>query len=96
MTTFNRRDFLKGCCAAAAVGGGASRAMAYFSLPPIQPATATGDALIVVFLRGAFDGLSLFPPGANSPYRADYEINRTGTRIPTSGTGAAACAPATR
>ncbi|MFO1507610.1 MAG: DUF1501 domain-containing protein [Lysobacterales bacterium] len=89
MTPFSRRNFLKGCCAAAAAGAGASRAMAYFSLPPIQPATATGDALIVVFLRGAFDGLSLFPPGANSPYRADYEINRTGTRIPTSGTGAA-------
>ncbi|MEO7935615.1 MAG: DUF1501 domain-containing protein, partial [Dokdonella sp.] len=35
------------------------------------------------------DGLSLLPPGASSPYRADYMTARTNTRIPISGTGAA-------
>ena len=89
MTTLDRRDFLKGCATAAVVGGGASRAFAYFSPVPLQPASATGDTLVVVFLRGAMDGLSLLPPGAGSPYRQDYESNRTATRIPVSGAGAA-------
>ena len=64
MTTLDRRDFLKGCATAAVVGGRASRAFAYFSPVPLQPASATGDTLVVVFLRGAMDGLSLLPPGA--------------------------------
>ncbi|MEO6688817.1 MAG: DUF1501 domain-containing protein [Dokdonella sp.] len=90
MTHLDRRDFLKGCCVAAVAGGGASqRALAYFAPPSLIPATATSDTLVVVFLRGAMDGLSLLPPGANSPYRADYEASRTATRVPTSGTGAA-------
>jgi uncharacterized protein (DUF1501 family) len=89
MTRIDRRDFLKTCCVATLAGGASSRALAYFAPPPLLPATATEDTLVVVFLRGAMDGLSLLPPGANSPYRADYEINRTGTRVPTSGTGAA-------
>src|SRR6188768_3128516 len=84
----NRRDFLKGCCVTAGAIGINSQARAYF-LPPIEPAAATSDTLVVVFLRGAMDGLSLLPPGAGSPYRADYEANRTNTRVPTSGTGAA-------
>ncbi|HKE47485.1 MAG TPA: DUF1501 domain-containing protein [Rhodanobacteraceae bacterium] len=94
MTRLDRRDFLKGCCVAAAVGAG-SRARAYFAPPPIIPATATDDCLVIVFLRGAMDGLSLLPPGASSPYRADYEANRTNTRVPTSGAGAALALPNT-
>jgi uncharacterized protein (DUF1501 family) len=89
MTRLHRRDFLKTCCVAAVAGGVGSRARAYFVPPPIIPATATGDTLVVVFLRGAMDGLSLLPPGASSPFRADYEANRTNTRVPTSGAGAA-------
>ena len=88
MNHFNRRDFLKGCCVTSSAVGASSRAMAYFT-PPIEPAAATNDTLVVVFLRGAMDGLSLLPPGAGSPYRADYETNRSNTRVPTSGTGAA-------
>ena len=88
MIRMNRRDFLKNCCVTASALGANSRAMAYFA-PPIEPAAATGDTLVVVFLRGAMDGLSLLPPGAGSPYRADYETNRTNTRIPVSGSGAA-------
>jgi uncharacterized protein (DUF1501 family) len=88
MIQMNRRDFLKNCCVTASAVGASSRAMAYFA-PPIEPAAATGDTLVVVFLRGAMDGLSLLPPGVGSPYRADYETNRTNTRVPASGTGAA-------
>jgi uncharacterized protein (DUF1501 family) len=89
MTHLNRRDFLKTCGVAGVAAGTSQRALAYFAPPPLLPADATGDTLIVVFLRYAMDGLSLLPPGANSPYRADYESNRVNTRIPTSGTGAA-------
>lgn len=89
MTHLHRRHFLKGCCVAALAGGTGSRAYAYFDTPPLLPAAATEDTLIVVFLRGAMDGLSLLPPGANSPFRSDYEASRSATRIPTSGTGAA-------
>jgi uncharacterized protein (DUF1501 family) len=89
MSRIHRRDFLKGCCVTAVAAGSGSRAYAYFAAPPLLPAAATGDTLVVVFLRGAMDGLSLLPPGAGSPYRADYEVSRTNTRVPVSGTGAA-------
>ncbi|HMM65659.1 MAG TPA: DUF1501 domain-containing protein [Dokdonella sp.] len=89
MSHINRRDFIKGCSVAALAGGASSRAMAYFSAPGVAPANATDDTLVVVFLRGAMDGLSLLPPGAGSPYRADYAAARSGTLVPTSGNGAA-------
>ena len=89
MNRIDRRDFLKSCCVAAVAGGVGSRAKAYFAPPPLIPATATQDTLVIVFLRGAMDGLSLLPPGGSSPFRADYEANRTNTRVPTSGGGAA-------
>ena len=89
MNRIDRRDFLKSCCVAAVAGGVGSRAKAYFAPPPLIPATATEDTLVIVFLRGAMDGLSLLPPGGSSPFRADYEANRTNTRVPTSGAGAA-------
>ena len=89
MTSIQRRDFLKGCCVSAVAAGSGSRAYAYFAPPPLLPATATNDTLVVVFLRGAMDGLSLLPPGAGSPLRTDYEAARTNTRVPVSGTGAA-------
>lgn len=89
MTTLGRRDFLKSCGVATLAAGCSSRAMAYFAPPQLLPASASNDTLVIVFLRFAMDGLSLLPPGANSPYRVDYETNRIDTRIPTSGTGAA-------
>lgn len=89
MTSFDRRDFLKGCAAATLAGGAGSRALAHFVPPGLLPAQASADTLVVVFLRYAMDGLSLLPPGANSPYRADYEVNRISTRVPTAGNGAA-------
>ncbi len=89
MTHINRRDFLKTGTVAALAAGASSSALAYFAPPEFAPTAATEDTLVVVFLRGAMDGLSLLPPGAGSAYRADYEAARNSTRIPTSGTGAA-------
>lgn len=89
MTQIDRRDFLKGCTVATLAAGASSNALAYFAPPATAPASATNDTLVVIFLRGAMDGLSLLPPGASSPYRADYENARISTRIPTSGAGAA-------
>ena len=88
MTSFDRRVFLKGCGAAAVAGGFGSRAMAYFTPPGLLPAVATDDTLVVVFLRGAMDGLSLLPPSGSSPDRGFYEQYRSATRVPHSGTGA--------
>ncbi len=89
MTHIDRRDFLKGCTVATLAAGASSNALAYFAPPEYAPASATNDTLVVLFLRGAMDGLSLLPPGASSPFRAAYEAARSDTRIPTSGTGAA-------
>lgn len=89
MSKINRRDFLKTAGVVGIASGASGSAFGYFTAPPIVPTTATNDTLVIVFLRGAMDGLSLLPPGAASPYRADYEAARSATRIPTSGTGAA-------
>jgi len=79
----DRRDFLKGCCAAT-LAGSAGRGYAAFDATD----STTQDTLVVVFLRGAMDALSLLSPGANHPDRANYEANRDSTRVPYSGTGA--------
>lgn len=89
MTHINRRDFLKTGTVATLAAGTSSSAFAYFAPPEFAPTSATDDTLVVVFLRGAMDGLSLLPPGASSPHRVNYEAARISTRIPTSGTGAA-------
>ena len=100
--TLHRRDFLKGCCVSALAAGTGSRARAYFDPTGLLPSAATGDTLVVVFLRGAMDGLSLLPPGASSPYRNDYETDRKrqnfsagvygGTQVPASGDSTVAAA----
>lgn len=84
MTTINRRDFLKGCCAAAATSGLAPTAFA----AGFDVQAATDDTLVVLFLRGGADGLSLVPPVGGAD-RAPYEQARPTLKIPTSGTGAA-------
>ena len=84
----NRRDFLKGCCAAA-IGAGAGRAMAFFDPAGLSggKSAATGDVLVYVFLRGSLDGLHLVVPWA-VPDRVAYEAKRiiagTSLVIPTS------------
>ena len=79
----HRRDFLKGCCAAT-LAGSAGNSYAVFD----ATTSLTQDTLVVVFLRGAMDALSLVSPGQNHPDRGNYEDNRVDTRIPYSGTGA--------
>ena len=61
----DRRDFLKGCCAATLAGG----SHAAFG----ATASTTQDTLVVVFLRGAMDALSLLSPGQGHPDRGNYE-----------------------
>lgn len=79
----DRRQFLKGCGAATIVGATGKSFAAFDSTT-----AATGDTLVVVFLRGAMDALSLVSPGQSHPDRAAYENNRVSTRVPYSGTGA--------
>ncbi len=75
-----RRSFLKGCCAAAALGAVPVSAL-------FQPAGASGrtsnDVLIYLFLRGGIDGLHLVVPYAG-PERWHYEMLRAGLTIPES------------
>lgn len=80
----NRRDFLKGCCAAA-IGAGTGRAMAFFDPTGLAggKSAATGDVLVYVFLRGAMDGLHMVVPWSG-PNRVSYEAKRGSMAIPTS------------
>lgn len=87
MKKASRRKFLKesveGLCAlggAAVLGAGLTR-LAFAE-------DGGGDALVVLFLRGASDGLSLLPPLAG-PDRAAYEAARPNLKIPTTGPKAA-------
>ncbi len=78
----NRRDFIKGCCAAA-VAAGSGSTMAFFDPLALSGAksAATGDVLVYVFLRGAIDGLHLLVP-YSGPDRVSYETVRGGLAIP--------------
>ncbi len=79
-----RRDFLKGCCAAA-IGAGSGRVLAFFDPLRFSGSTsaATGDVLVHVFLRGAMDGLHLLAPYAG-PDRVAYDAKRGNLAIPAS------------
>ncbi len=83
MTELGRRKFLKGCCLAAGAGLGVSGARYAFA-----DANTTEKILVVLFLRGGCDGLSLFPPLSGSD-RGYYETARPTLQIPLSGAGAA-------
>ena len=85
MPTLNRRDFLKSCCAGAVVAGvGPAIMRVAFAEGTASPS----DTLIVVFMRGGCDGLSLVPPVGGAD-RGHYEQARPDLQIPLSGTGAA-------
>jgi len=63
---FDRRDFLKTCGA-----GSGALALAGTSKLAFGAAQANSyDTLVVVFLRGGMDGLSLFSPAAATPTAA--------------------------
>src|SRR3546814_9189664 len=56
----DRREFLKGCCATAAVGAVAGPSLLFSD--PAHAAANPYDTIVHVFLRGGIDGLNLVPP----------------------------------
>ena len=77
----DRRDFLKGCCATAAVGALGPGLL--FS--PMAHAAENGyDTLVHVFLRGGIDGLNLVVPVSGED-RVHYEQARPNLAIAASG-----------
>lgn len=77
-----RRGFLIGCSAAIASLVGSRLTSLAFSLP--HQASTPRDILLVIFLRGGADGLSMVPPLAD-PDRRYYEMARPMLKIPLSG-----------
>ena len=80
----SRRDFLMGCSAAIAALSGAR--LGTFALA--APGEAAGHTLVVLFLRGGWDALSVLTPLDGSD-RGVYEAARPGLKLPRSGAGAA-------
>lgn len=81
---FDRRDFLKTCGA-----GSGALALAGTGKLAFGAAQANSyDTLVVVFLRGGMDGLSLFSPGGSNANRGAYETARPILKVPLSGAGA--------
>jgi len=81
MNTINRRGFMIGCTAAIAAMGGTKLSYAAFGSQEQEP---DQDILLVVFLRGGCDGLSVVPI-IDGPDRQHLENNRTFTAVPTEG-----------
>lgn len=80
----SRRDFLMGCSAAIAALSGSR--LGGFALA--APGEEVGHTLVVLFLRGGWDALSVLAP-LDGPDRAIYEAARPGLKLPRSGDGAA-------
>ncbi len=78
----DRREFIKGACATAAVGA-AGPSLLFSS--EAQAAVNTYDTVVLVFLRGGIDGLNLVPPVAGND-RSFYEEARPSLNIAASGT----------
>ncbi len=77
----DRREFLKGCCATAAIGAAGPSLL--FS-QEAQAAVNSYDTVVLVFLRGGMDGLNLVPPLAGND-RGHYEEARPSLNIAASG-----------
>ncbi len=82
----SRRHFLVGCSAGLAAFG-ASRLSSLGLAQPGSP-SPNRDIIVVVFLRGGMDGLSLIPP-LDGEDRAHYEEARPRLGVPVTGPGAA-------
>ncbi|GMV32097.1 MAG: hypothetical protein AMXMBFR59_42220 [Rhodanobacteraceae bacterium] len=80
---FDRRDFLKTCGASGAVALAGTSKLAFAA-----PEANSYDTLVVVYLRGGMDGLTLFSPGGSNANRGAYETARPSIKVPLSGTGA--------
>lgn len=81
----DRREFLKGCCAAATVGAAGP---ALFFSGDAKAAANGYDTIVHVFLRGGIDGLNLVFPVSGED-RNHYEEARPRLRVPVSGENAA-------
>ncbi|TYT27435.1 DUF1501 domain-containing protein [Luteimonas viscosa] len=81
----DRREFLKGCCATAAVGAAGP---ALFFASPAEAAVNTYDTIVHVFLRGGIDGLNLVVPVSGND-RDFYQQARPDIAVPVSGENAA-------
>src|SRR3546814_17131667 len=75
----DRREFLKGCCATAAVGAVAGPSLLFSD--PAHAAANPYDTIVHVFLRGGLDGLNLVPPVSGND-RAFYAHTRPNLPIP--------------
>lgn len=84
MCQTTRRGFLVGCSSAIASLAGARFNSLAFGSP-----SSTDEVMVVIFLRGGMDGLSLVMPIAGHPDRGYYEAARPDIQVPTSGTSAA-------
>ncbi len=78
--TLSRREFMKGCCATAALGA-ATPAMFYSGA---AHAANNYDTIVHVFLRGGIDGLNLVVP-INGEDRIHYETARPSLTIAATG-----------
>ncbi len=85
-TQMTRRGFLVGCSAAIAGMAGARVSNVALAASPEQ--AASRDVLVVLFLRGGWDALSVLPP-IDGPDRGIYEKARPRLKLPTKGAGAA-------
>ncbi|RME65460.1 MAG: DUF1501 domain-containing protein [Caldilineae bacterium] len=79
--TISRRGFLVGCSAAIAAMAGAKVSHVAFGSPEEEP---NQEVLLVVFLRGGMDGLSVVAPLAGDD-RGYYEAARERLALPTTG-----------
>lgn len=79
----SRRKFLVGCSAAVAAMAGSRIGWVALGDP-----ASSGEVLVILFLRGGMDGLSLVPP-IDGNDRAHYEEARPALKVPLAGTGAA-------
>lgn len=84
MSETTRRGFITGCSTAVAAYAGTF----FNTLAFGDPAQAQEDILVVVFLRGGIDGLSLVFPIAGAD-RGHYEAARPDLRVPLTGPRAA-------
>ena len=78
----NRREFLKGCCATAAVGAAGP---ALFFSGDANAAVNPYDTVVLIFLRGGMDGLNLVVPTSGND-RVHYEQARPSLNIAATGT----------
>lgn len=82
----SRRGFLVGC--SAAIAGMAGARLGRVAMASNPQAGNTNDVLIVIFLRGGWDVLSVLPP-VDGPDRGVYERARPRLKIPARGANAA-------